>query len=300
VACAGFAAVLLALIGWTQDLLAWFPLRFLLGAAINPLFVLSEVWIIALAPPEQRGRVMGVYATIISAGFAAGPLSLILAGSQGWPPFIVGIAAFVLCGICLAAVLRRLPPLDHGGGEASVRSFVPHAPVLLLAVIVTAAFEQAILSLLPVYGSAYDMAEASLSALLTVLIAGNIALQVPLGLAAERFTARIVLIACSAASALGCLLLPLLIETALVWPLAFVLGGLSYGIYTMAIVQLGERFSGSMLVAGNAAFAMMWGVGGLLGPLATGGVMDVIGVQGLPITLGLLCITLAAVGLRRR
>ena len=101
--------------------LAWLPLRFLLGAAINPLFVLSEVWIIALAPPEQRGRVMGIYATIISAGFAAGPLSLILVGSQGWPPFAVGIVAFLLCGICLAAVLRRLPSLDHGGGEASVR-----------------------------------------------------------------------------------------------------------------------------------------------------------------------------------
>jgi hypothetical protein len=77
-------------------------------------------------------------------------------------------------------------------------------------------------------------------------------------------------------------------------------GALSYGIYTVALVELGERFSGSMLVAGNAAFALMWGIGGMAGPPATGAFMDLIGVQGLPITFGLLCFGLAAVGLLRR
>ena len=43
-----------------------------------------------------------------------------------------------------------------------------------------------------------------MSALLGVLIAGNIALQVPIGLAAERWSARAVLAACAAATALGC------------------------------------------------------------------------------------------------
>jgi MFS family permease len=298
--CAGFAAILLALIAWTQDLLAWFPLRFLLGAAINPLYVLSEVWVIALAPPRQRGRLMGVYTAIVSAGFAAGPLSLILVGSEGWPPFLVGIVAFAVCGMCLAAVLPRLPKVDDGGGEASVRSFLPHAPVLLLAVIVAAAFEQGVLSLLPVYGLGHGLGEAAMSGLLGVLIAGNIALQVPLGLAADRLGPRSVLIVCSAGTALGCLLLPLVIGTVLQWPLAFMWGALSYGIYTVALVELGERFSGAMLVAGNAAFALMWGVGGMAGPPATGALMDSIGIQGLPVGFALLCTGLAIVALLRR
>jgi MFS family permease len=298
--CAGLAALLLTLIGWTQDLFAWFPLRFLLGAAINPLYVLSEVWVIALAPPKQRGRVMGIYTAIIAAGFAAGPLSLILVGSHGWPPFLVGIMAFIFCGMCLASVLPRLPRVDDGGAEASVRRFLPHAPVLLLAVIVASAFEQGALSLLPIYGLGHGLREASMSALLTVLIAGNIALQVPLGLAADRLASRSLLIACSVGTALGCLMLPFVIGTSLQWPLAFLWGALSYGIYTVALVELAERFSGSMLVAGNAAFALTWGVGGLAGPPAIGAVMDVIGLHGLPVTLGLLCFGLATVALIRR
>jgi hypothetical protein len=55
-----------------------------------------------------------------------------------------------------------------------------------------------------------------------------------------------------------------------------------------------------MLIAGNAAFALMWGAGGMAGPAGTGAIMDAIGVQGLPVTLGLLCALLATLALIRR
>lgn len=291
--CAALSALLLALIGWTQDVYAWFLLRFLLGVAVNPLYVLSEVWMIALAPPSRRGRIMGIYTTLISAGFAAGPLCLLLFGSEGWPPFLVGIAAFCICGICLALVLHRLPDMNGEGSRVSVFGFLPLAWLLLFAVVVGAGFEQGVLALLPVYGTSHGIAEASMSALLAVMIAGNIALQVPLGLLAERWSARVVRFICVAITVLGCALLPMLINSPLVWPFVFLLGAVSYGIYTMSIIELGEKFSGPTLVAGNAAFAMMWGVGGIAVPPAAGTAMDILGPSGLPLTLGLLCLLLA-------
>ncbi|TPK64681.1 MFS transporter [Mesorhizobium sp. B2-4-15] len=291
--CAALSAVMLALIGWTQNVYLWFLLRFLIGVVTNPLYVLSEIWVIALAPPARRGRIMGVYSTIISAGFAAGPLCLLAVGTEGWPPFLVGICAFMLCGICLASVLPRLPKVDEAGHQVSVLGFVPLAWLLLFAVIVAAGFEQASLALLPVYGTHYGIAETRMSALLSVMIAGNIAMQVPLGLLAERLTARLVRLFCTVVTTLGCMLLPLLIETPLIWPTIFIWGAVSYGIYTMSIIELGERFSGSTLVAGNAAFSLMWGVGGISVPPVAGSAMDVLGVTGLPITLGLLCLALA-------
>jgi len=298
--CAALSALVLALIGWTQDVYAWFPLRFLLGVVVNPLYVLSEVWMIALAPPARRGRIMGIYTTLISAGFAAGPVCLLLVGSEGWPPFMVGIAAFVTCGLCLAAVLHRLPDMNgEGGGHVSVFGFVPLAWLLLFAVVVAAGFEQGALALLPVYGIGHGISETSMSALLAVMIAGNIALQVPLGLLAERWTARVVRLACVSLTVLGCVLLPVLIETPVVWPFIFVWGAVSYGIYTMTIIELGERFTGQMLVAGNAAFAMMWGVGGIAVPPAAGAAMDLLGPSGLPLALGAMCLLLALLSVVR-
>lgn len=298
--CAALSAVMLALIGWTRDLHAWFVLRFLLGVVVNPLYVLSEVWMIGLAPPSRRGRIMGIYTTLISAGFAAGPLCLLIVGSEGWPPFLVGISAFLLCGLCLMIVLPRLPDM-HVAGEkqASVLGFVPAAWMLLSAVLIAAGFEQAILALLPVYGVGHGIPEYTMSALLAVLIAGNIALQVPLGLLAERRGVRIVKFGCVVLAVLGCILLPFVIRTSLIWPFLFVWGAVSYGIYTMSIIELGERFSGSMLIAGNAAFAMVWGLGGIIVPPVAGFSMGVLGDNGLPLSLGLIVFLLAVLSVAR-
>ncbi len=181
----------------------------------------------------------------------------------------------------------------EGGAQVSVLGFIPLAWLLLFAVVVAAGFEQGVLALLPVYGTHFGIAEVRMSALLSVMIAGNIALQVPLGLLAERVTARKVRFGCTTAAALGCLALPWLIDTPLVWPLVFIWGAVSYGIYTTAIIELGEKFSGAMLVAGNAAFSLMWGVGGIAVPPAAGAAMDLLGARGLPITLGAICLLLA-------
>ncbi len=75
------AIVLMLIIGsvaflgfhFLQPLWAWFALRIVLHFALTVLFVLSEYWINASAPPEKRGLVLGIYATSLSLGFALGP-----------------------------------------------------------------------------------------------------------------------------------------------------------------------------------------------------------------------------------
>ena len=74
-------------IGLLQDWVAWFIIRFIVGFVINPLYILGEVWALALAPPAKRGRVMGIFNSLMGAGYAAGPLALAVVGTQGWAPF---------------------------------------------------------------------------------------------------------------------------------------------------------------------------------------------------------------------
>jgi MFS family permease len=294
------ATITLALICIFQNVVVWFPLRFLLGATINPLFILSEAWMISLAASHQRGRAMGIYAATLSGGYALGPLTLAFVGSSGLAPFAIGLTAFMLCGLSLAAIRNRLPNPAGDGTEASVKGFAVQAPMLLVAVFLAAAFEQAYLSLFPPYGLAYALDEAQISALLSVLIVGNVLIQIPLGLAAERWRPRLVLIVISALTAIGCLLQPAVMGTLLIWPLAFCLGALSYGAYTVALVELGDRFSGPMLVAGNSAFALMWGIGSMAGPLGSGALMDATGIQALPLTFAVLLIVFVVVAVGAR
>ncbi|WP_455873119.1 MFS transporter [Rhizobium yanglingense] len=292
--CSTLAALILIAIAWKQQVWAWMLLRFLLGFFANPLYVISETWLITITPAPRRGRIMGLYSSIVSGGFAIGPLSLGLVGTQGWPPFMIGIVAFPLCGLIVLAVVPRLPTMPHEGEATSVGGFFARAPLLLFAVFTAAAFEQVVISLFTVYGAALGSAEARIASLIACFTAGNAVLQILLGRVAERFGSTRTMLFCALASLAGCLLLPSLFNAWLIWPLVFVWGGVSFGIYTMSLIQLGERFIGQALIAGNAAFAFVWGIGGIVGSPSTGLAMQLIGHQGLPSSLGLMCFVLAA------
>lgn len=290
--CSLLAAGSLVAIALVQDVWAWMPLRFLLGFFANPLYVISETWLLTITPASRRGRIMGLYSSIVSGGFAVGPLSLGLVGTEGWPPFLVGILAFLICGMIVLAVAPRMPRMVHGG-EASLGGFIVLAPLLLFAVFTAAAFEQTFISLFAVYGAALGSAEGRIASLITCFIAGNALLQILLGRLAEQFGSARAMLLCALASLAGCLLLPLVFGTWLIWPMLFLWGGASFGIYTMALIQLGERFTGQALIAGNAGFALAWGIGGIVGSPATGLTMQLIGHQGLPLALGLMSGVLA-------
>lgn len=292
--CLFLTAPILLAIAITENVWVWMPLRFLLGFAANPLYVISETWLIAATPAPRRGRIMGLYSSTVSGGFAIGPLSLSLVGTEGWPPFLIGIAAFLLCGLIVLAVVPRLPDMPDEGAATSVGGFFGLAPLLLFAVFTAAAFEQSLLSLFAVYGAALGSAEARIASLITCFIAGNAALQILLGRLAEQAGSARTMLFCALASLAGCLALPLTFDSWLIWPLLFVWGGVSFGIYTLALIQLGERFTGHALIAGNAAFALAWGAGGILGSPAAGLAMQLTGYQGLPLSLGLLSCILSA------
>jgi MFS family permease len=61
------------------------------------------------------------------------------------------------------------------------------------------------------------------------------------------------------------------------------------------MVDLGDRFTGALLLAGNSAFGVMWGLGGIIGPSVAGVAMDLVGPEGLPLTLGALFVILGPV-----
>lgn len=300
VACSILAALSLAVIALFQNVWAWMPLRFLLGFFANPLYVISETWLIAITPAARRGRIMGLYSSVVSAGFALGPLTLGLVGTTGWPPFVVGILALLVCCLIVLAVMTRLPDMPDHGEAASVGGFFTLAPLILFAVFAAAAFEQTLISLFAVFGTALGSTEARTASLITCFVAGNAVLQVMLGRAAERFGSARILLFCALASLSGCLLLIPTFGTWLIWPLVFVWGGVSFGIYTMSLIQLGERCTGQALIAGNAAFALVWGIGGMTGSPVAGLAMQWIGHPGLPLSLGLLTGVLAMLLLAER
>lgn len=298
--CLLATGVLLLALRAYPNIYVWFPLRALLGVAINGLFILSESWINEIADDRNRGKIVGLYAAVLSAGFGLGPLIIPLVGTQGWTPFVAG-AALVSVAIIPVLYVRRLAPRLTATGGASPFRFFVMAPIILFAVAVFSLFDSTVMSLLPLYALDHGLGETKAVLIVAALILGNVVLQVPVGWLADRYHRYAVLLLCGVAGTAGAALLPLFIErTWALWPFLVVWGGLIVGIYTVALALLGARFKGNDLIAGNAAFSLAWGLGSIIGPAVGGQAMTGLGPEGLPLVIGTACALFVAATLWRR
>jgi MFS family permease len=265
----------------------WFVLRFLQGMCVSTLFVLSESWIVKFAEDGHRGKIVAIYASVLSASFACGPLLISIIGVEGWRPFLIGAAVLVSAMAPLASVNE--PKVDRRSDDRrpSLWSVILKAPILLAAVGIYAVFDAATLSLLSVYGVRMGLDIETASLALTALVAGNVLLQFPIGWLADLYPKRQVMAGCAAATIIGLLVLPFCMGSWLMWPVLLIIGSTGYGLYGVALAELGDRFHGDELVAGSAAFAAMWGIGALIGATVAGFAMAVFGPHGLPLSLAL-------------
>ncbi len=280
------AAALLLLMPLWPGVQPWLVLRFLAGCALGLVWIASEVWMNSASGSESRGTVMGVYGTVFSMGIVAGPVLLEFTGTQGAVPFAVGAACLILTLLPMM-VLR---PVTH-----TAQIFTPlrgmsgalhTAPVVMLAALVAGLVESADLTLLPLYGLQSGLDERAALLLVAVFMAGNVVLQVPIGLLADRYGRRTLLAVCALTSCIGPLLLQRCLETPLLlWPLLFLWGGTLYAFYSQGVALLGEAFAVEDLPSVNTLFVMVYCLGGVIGPSAGGIVMDRWPMHGLPVLL---------------
>lgn len=298
-AAALLAAVTLPAFYLATAFWVWFPLRLIFSGAITAAFVLSEYWINALAPNARRGLIMGIYATVLSIGFATGPVLFAVVGVEGITPYIAGAA--VLAAAAIPVVLARdTEPAGHTRSSAPIRRYLLAAPLATLAAFVFGSVESGSMSLLPVFGVQSGFSGVDSALLVSAVVAGNVLLQIPLGLAADRYDRRHLLLACALIGAGGALMMPLA-ATDYFWlcALLFVWGGVVAGLYTVGLTQLGSRYEGGDLAGANAAFVLMYSLGMLAGPAAMGTGLSIGGPDGLPLVVAALFALYAAVAVWR-
>ena len=278
-----------------DSLSAWFVIRLFHGMSLSTLFVLSEAWIVGFSDSRNRGKTVAIYSAVLSASFGAGPALVSVMGIEGWLPFLIG-SGVIMAGIIPLSLIQETPVKEQQqNASVSVLSFMPKAPVLLICVVAFAIFDAATLSLLPVYGLQFELGLATSANILTALIVGNTVLQFPIGWLADHYSHRIVLLGCAAVSAALLMVLPYVMATPWMWPVIVLAGATGYGVYTVSLASLGARFEGSELINGSAAFAVMWGVGALIGSISGGWSMTLLGADGLPIHLAVVYFTVVMI-----
>ena len=126
----------------TDNYWAWLAIRAVLSGALSVLFVTSEYWINAIAPPRHRGFVLGFYMTSLAGGFAIGPGILGFVGTAGAAPFLVATALFALAALPIILWSGKVPEIKSGP-PVPVLGFLTAVPVATLAGLLYGAIETA-------------------------------------------------------------------------------------------------------------------------------------------------------------
>jgi MFS family permease len=273
-----------ALIGFAfcGDFRIWLALRALFGLSLTIIFVVSEYWISAAAPPAHRGMVLGLYATVLAVGFAIGPGLLSLTGAKGLLPFLVaaGLVAAAAVPVILAGAESAVK--FEGPGWPDLPAIFAAAPLALAAALLYGAFETGLNGLLPVFGMRAGFPPGWATFQLTLVALGNVVFPVPLGMIADRTRKAPLLVLFAFFGFAGALALPAFVADRAAYGAAlFAWGGVVGGIYTVGLAILAEQFQGARLAAANAAYIMMYSVGMIVGPPVLGVGLDLASPRGL-------------------
>ena len=269
-----FLSILFIIAGLFPNVWFWFPLRFVIGALTAMLWILSETLINDLAEDRWRGRIIGLYAAFGAAGFAMGPLLLILTGSEGMLPFYSTSALILMAGIPLFFVSHKRIGHEKEKADGLWKIFLL-APTIMLINVVYAASAESMITFFPIFGISMGLSESLALGLMTVMGLGAMILTLPISWLADHVDRMSLLVVCLLLTMLGLFFMPQMIQLPLIAGVfAFLFGGVEGMIYVLGLILVGERFKGGALAAATTMFTACWGAGTVVGPLLVGMGMD--------------------------
>jgi hypothetical protein len=111
-----------------------------------------------LAEEHWRGRIIGIYAAVGAAGFALGPLLLILTGSDGMLPFYA-TSALIFCAGLPLFVVRHARMAQQEEKPTGLWAVFCLAPTIMLANVVYAAAAESLMTFFPLFGIGLGVSE---------------------------------------------------------------------------------------------------------------------------------------------
>ncbi|HEX7200620.1 MAG TPA: MFS transporter, partial [Dongiaceae bacterium] len=263
------------------------------------IFVTTESWLSAKAPPAERGRVFSIYMVGTFIALAFGQLLIGWAQIDRATPFN-GIAALFAAALVAVSSTHAEPP------HASTATSIPYghlsrkSPVSVVGAALSGLISSAFYALVPAWMQSRGFDKASIGVFMLVAVLGGLAFQIPVGRLSDRFDRRIVLAALSigfAGAAVALVQLPRSPWTDL--PAAALLGGFMSTLYPVCVAHALDRMPADSAVAVSSRLILVSGIGSVLGPLFGTSLMGRYDIDGVFYMMAAAAILLALVALAR-
>jgi MFS family permease len=294
-AFAGLVAAATAVMPLQVGSLAWVILRAIVGFGCAGIFVTTESWLSAKAPPSERGRVFSIYMVGTFLALALGQLLIARADIKGATPFNAIVALFTVALIIVTAA-RAEPPRVSASVPLRYGVLTRAAPIAVVGSALSGLAGGTFYALVPAWMQGQGTKQATIALFMLVSVLGGFAFQIPVGRLSDRFDRRIVLALLSlgfAVTALVMVLLPRPLPTIL--PAAVLLGGFMSTLYPVCVAHAHDCMPPDRVVAVSGRLILVSGVGSVLGPLIGASLMSHFEIDGVFYFMAAAVFTLAVV-----
>ncbi|WP_307139149.1 MFS transporter [Pseudoroseomonas cervicalis] len=279
-AFAGIVMAATALLSALVDLAAWSLLRAAIGYGCAGLFVTTESWLNAKAPPALRGRVFATYMVGTFLALAVGQLLVAALPVEGALPFSIILALFGLAMV-IVSTTHAEPPLLRPVAKLPPGALLRAAPLGVLGCCVAGMVGAIFYAVVPAWMLVNGISQGFISLFMLTAVLGGLAFQIPVGQLSDRVDRRLLLAALAAGLAATALLLGVAPRSpAGILPLAALLGGFMSTLYPVSVSHAMDAMPAESMPAISGQTILISGIGSACGPLAASWMMGALDIHG--------------------
>ncbi len=273
---------------------AWTILRILIGFCMSGIYVAAESWLNNAATNDTRGKVLSAYMIAQTLGII-GAQGLLTLGDATTSVLFIG--ASILVSISFAPILLSATPVP----AAEVARAMPlnrlfrESPLGTVGIFLLGSIYATQSGMGAVFGSQIGMTTPQIALFVAMLFAGALLLQYPIGWLSDRMDRRKLIFGASLIGTTFC---------ALGWATAggfwflmlsaFFAGGVTTPLYALFLAYTNDSLAAEDMPAASGGLVFTFGLGAIIGPLATGWAMEGLGPFAFWLALGA---TFAAIAL---
>jgi MFS family permease len=250
---------------------AWVPLRALSGFCFAGTAMIVESWLGERATAANRGKIFGFYTMINLGATTAGQMTLTLGDTTGYLFFVLAAMVYSLA-LIPTTISSSTSPKPLVSVRLDIRALWRNSPVAVFAVVMIGISNSAFGALAAVYGDRIGLVLATIALFTSVPILAGAAAQIPVGALSDRMDRRKVLIGIAAVAICADLAFVLLhpqdATTNLV--ISAVLGAAIYAMYPVIVAHANDHAAPDTYIQTSGGLLLLYGVGGIIGPLIAG------------------------------
>ncbi len=292
-------SAVLVLYAVIPDWIVWTLLRVLIGFCFSGVYVTAESWLNNTASNENRGQALSLYMIVQMVGIIAAQALINFADPAG---FLLFIIPSVLVSLSFAPILLSISPAPTFGTtkSMSIRELYGVSPLGVVGIFLMGGVFAAMFGMTAVWGTEAGLSVFEISVFTAAIYFGGLVFQYPIGWLSDRVDRRKLLVIVALIGSAGGAI-AVLFNLSFIWLLgvALIIGGISNPLYSLLVAYTNDYLDHDQMAAASGGLLFVNGLGAIIGPLAIGWLMALIGPSGFFLFIILLTTSLAVYALWR-